>query len=238
MLHIVLGSLALGLAGFDPLGIVALIAAMALGAKRRGILALMLSVVVSTFVFGLVPALTLGPSVWQLSRAMGRVSHTVWGPLTIAVGLAVVAWGILRLWRRPAIVLDDEPTLAPRSTSTGALALTGLLVGLSAFIDPAFYGIIVLAAHQTNPVTCAWMILLWIMGSHCALVVVGLAALLGLHEPVSRWIQHVRTRWASPLVLAGSIALVGIGVCCIVEGIFEWHHHWLLLDDLRQHRPR
>ena len=40
------------------------------------------------------------------------------------------------------------------------------------------------------------------------------------------------------LALAGSFALVAIGVFCIVEGTFEWHHHWLLLDDLRQHRPR
>lgn len=225
MLHLALAAIALGIAGFDPLGVVALVAALALGVRRAGIVALVASVVASTFLFGLVPALVLGPAVGRASHAVRHVSHTVWGPLVVLVGIGLTAWGVVRLVR-PAPP-HDEQARAPRSTSTTAMALTGAAVGLSAFADPAFYGVIVVAARQT-PLRAAVMLLLWVAGSHCALLVAGAAALLGLYEPLHRRIEQARTRWARPLAVAASVALVAVGLLCVAEGVAEWHHHWLL----------
>lgn len=227
MLSLVLTSIALGLAGFDPLGLAALVAAMALGARRAGVAALLLATLLSTITFALVPALVLGPSIDRLGHWAGRLGHGVWGPLVLVVGLGLLVWGLLGL-RRSGRGEHHEDQRAPRSTGPVGMAFTGVLVGLSAFIDPAFYGMVVVAAQQPGVLRTVVVVMVWVLCSHSALVVVGLATLLGLYRPVHALIERVRRRWGRMLARAGWIALVVVALVCVVEGIAEWRSHWLL----------
>lgn len=236
MPHLVLTALALGVAGFDPLGVVALIAAMALRARRAGVVALMLSTWVSTVIFGVVPALLLGPAVFRATHALRHVGHRVWGPLVVAIGVALLVWAVWRTLHPTEPATDaDAGRAAPRSASPGALTVTGLLVGLSAFIDPAFYAGVAYAAHQPHAWQSVLVMVLWVSVSQSALIVVGLATLLGLYEPVHRVIVDVQTRWARPLGWVATAAIALAGIFCVVQGIAEWHGHWMWP---LHHRPR
>lgn len=236
MLHLLLASAVLGIAGFDPLGAIALVGAMAMRARRTGIAVLMAATLATTIGCGTLAAMLLGPAVHhfghrghRLDAQAHHVDHRIWAVLVVTVGLMLVAWGVWRLLH-PAALDEKASAATPRSASSAALAGTGVLVGLSAFVDPAYYGeIVVVSTRHHHLATIVVNLTVWTLLSQVALVVAGLATLLGLYEPVHHLITAVQTRWARPLRLALSVLLLVLGALAVAEGVSGWNHHWHLL---------
>lgn len=234
MLRTVLTAAALGIAGFDPLGVVALVAALALGASRRAVAVLTAVTLASTALFGILPALVLGPAVDRLWHLVHHIGHQVWGALVLGVGVGLLAWAVWRVLH-PATGGHEEGR-TPKSTGVAAMATTGVLVGLSAFIDPAFYAGIVFAAGQHHVVQKVLVVLVWVAMSQSALIVVAAAALLGLYGPVSRLVVAVQTRWARAIALTLTVLLVAFGIFCLVQGIAELRGDWIHVGRILHHR--
>lgn len=219
------GIVGLGIAGFDPLGALALIAAMALGARRRAIAGLVIVTIATTVVIGFVLSSTLGTwAIAQLHR-LHDPGHIVWGALVLLAGIGLAVWGTIRLRRAP-VVKKDEPTRSGRSVK--ALVLIGIGVGLSALIDPAFYGLLVVAGTMpTWPLRLAG-VLTWSCLSQVALLALSGAVFAGAFGPVHRFITSCRERWGAAASRAASWVLIVVCVVIILEGILEIHGRWWL----------
>lgn len=216
--------IALGVAGFDPLGALVLIGAMALKARRRAILVLLVSTVGTTLLLALVLSSTLGRWVTELLRRIREPGHLVRGGLVVAVGVASVAWGVWRLGRpTPAHRTKTQRAVA----SPAALGLFGLGVGLSALIDPAFYGLVVLAGGMPSWLHRLGACLLWVLLSQIALIVLSIAVFVGAFDRALALIERARTNWVPNLSVFASWTLVVVGVLALVEGLSEVMRHWL-----------
>lgn len=204
MIHLLIGALALGIAGFDPLGSVALVAALGLGAGRRGVVALGAAAVLTSEVFALAGPLGLA----ALGREAGihppHVPHPVWLVAVALVGAALVIWALVypRLQTR-----KEEPGRArPRSGAAPALALSGLIVGLSSLADPAFWAMVVHAARWPRASWAALEASIWVVCSHSLLIVLVVGYLAAGPARVGRLIDDVLNRHA--LAVRRTVAVV------------------------------
>lgn len=238
MIHVILESAALGIAGFDPMGFFVLIGALSMRASRASVATLLATTLGLTFVFGFVPARTVGPAMLHLLDRIHGVDRRVWAAVAIAAGLALLgawAWRVItaaRSARRPQTATDESvaPVAAkhaPRSATVLGLAGAGVLVALSAFIDPAFYGIIAYASDHRTRTASAVSVAVWIVFSHSALVVCSLLVLAGVRLPLDEYVDRLRTRFAPHLRALTNLALLVGGLIVLAEGAAKWHHDWI-----------
>ena len=231
MLSFLAAAFALGIAGFDPLGSFVLLAALGLGVRGRGVVMVLLTSVGTSAIFGVAGVLGLGALLARLGIHGLHVPHLVWVWVVAILGVAFLGWAAWRL--RPGVAtkeLDEDTSAAPRSTAPGALAVSGLLVGLSSLIDPAFWAMLVHAAHLPHVSWAVTESLIWVVCSHSLLIVLVIAYLIGGPDRVTRMVTSIREdhavavhRGISAMLAAfGGLLLADvIGVLTIGQWFFE-----------------
>ncbi len=222
MVKLFVGVLGLGVAGFDPLGFVALMAAVTLGVKKRAVAVLLTTTLAVTAGVGLALSFGFGAVVPRLAGFV-RVPHPsrlVWGLIFGGVGILLLAWGVWRL-RSPAKPAK-RPGVTVATTSTAAMASTGLLVGLSALIDPAFYAMALLVSPIPQLPLRLALVIAWTLTSHIALVVTSAAVLGGALAPLQSLLKRLRGRFGPSARSASSILLLLLGTGGVVAGIVEF----------------
>lgn len=214
--------IALGVAGFDPLGALTLIAAVTAGARRAAIAALTLVTLGGTWLLCVVGSSTVGALLRGLVHRLDVVPREVWGWVALVVGLALIGWGVWRLMRREPPTPEHHPRT--RGTGVGTLAAGGVVVALSVLLDPAFYGLVAVSSghHLGARLLHAGI---WSILSHWLLIVLALATLTGGYARVHAAMEALRARWAPRLTSALSILLVVGGAAVAVDGVLRLTHH-------------
>lgn len=232
MLGLLAPAFALGVAGFDPLGSAVLLAGLGLGAKRRGVLALAVCSVGTSLVLALASIFGLAAVATRMGIHPPHVPHVVWLVLVAVVGLALLIWALYMLCTSPRDRDGSGPSAGragPRSAGAGALAFSGLLVGLSSLTDPAFWAMVVHAARWPR---ASWRViesLIWVACSHSLLIFLVVMYLLVGAERVENLVRSVGTRrWAA--IRRGAAVVAGVlGILMLVDvGVALATGEWLV----------
>ncbi len=210
---LLLTAFALGLASLDVTAALAAIGALGAGARDRALAVFGCVSVLGTVAFGTALSLTVGPRIasvdWGMLLPHDPTEDRVAASVEIVLGLALLAWGIVRV-RRPA-TRPPKPS-APRGLGLFSMAGAGMLFALAAIFDPAFVSLVVIAgrAEHLLPVTAAHST--WTLVSHTPLILVLAFSVIGSHERVVTWFRTWWTR-ANPLIVrlvTGVVLLVGM----------------------------
>lgn len=149
-----------------------------------------------------------------------HVPHVVWVCLVTVLGVVFVAWAA---WRsRPGAPTKDfggDTSAAPRSTAPRALAVSGLLVGLSSLIDPAFWAMLVHAAHLPHQSWAVVESLIWVACSHSLLIVLVIAYLIGGPDRVASMVTGIRESHAVAVRRGISALLAAFGILLLADVI-------------------
>lgn len=215
----------LGIAGFDPLGALTLIAAMAMRASHRAVAALLASTLASTLALTLVLSSTVGNWVIAHLHHLPDPGHLVWGGLVLAGGIALLGWGIIRLTRSPK---PEKPRKTRAAASVGGLIVLGTGIGLSALIDPAFYAFVVLAGSLHSWPVRVLACLIWVVMIQSALIALAIAVFTDNFDRAIEAVWRARDRWSATFYAVASWLLVVLGGLLVIEGIAELHGSWLL----------
>ncbi len=213
MIKLLLTAFALGLASLDVTGALVAVGALGAGARDRALVVFGCVSIFGTVAFGTALSLIVGPRIagidWGVllphNPTEDRVAAST---IEIALGLALLAWGIVRA-RRPA-TRPPKPS-APRGLGLISLAGAGTLFALAAIFDPTFVSLVVIAgrAELFWPVVAAHST--WTLVSHVPLVLVLAFSLGGGRERV---VISFRAWWAriGPVIvrlITGVVLLVG-----------------------------
>lgn len=207
---------ALSIAGFDPFGALALLAATARGAGRRAALAF--TAAGAVVIIAAAMALDL-LSYAVLPHALPHIPDIVWGTLEGLAAIGLLAWGIRRvLSRRNAgsgtpdtgEKSGEEPRRL-RGTGTAAMTLAGAAYGLTVLGDPGFWGLVALV-HRLQAGPALGIAMLWWLLSQSPLVVLAIAIGFGAGEPVGRWMRRSWQRLVGPLARVGTAAILLAGL--------------------------
>lgn len=229
---------ALSIAGFDPFGALALLAALARGAGRRAAIAFTAAgaaVIIAAAMLLDLLAYALLPD------GLPHVPDVVWGSLEAAAAVGLVVWGGRRLAARrdaghplpqgaghplpneagpaasgaeedsdEASTPDDVPRRL-RGTGTGPMTLAGAAYGLTVLGDPGFWGLVALV-HRLQAGPALGIAALWWLLSQSPLVALAVAVALGAGDPVGRWMRRSWRRVAAPLGRIGTAVILLAGL--------------------------
>ncbi len=225
MLRLALATIALGIGGFDPLGVVVLAAALALGASRREIAVMVAAIIGTTALLGISLGLVAGRAERRAAKrlqGLERLTDLPLRPLGIAImciGVALLVWAVVRFVRPPAAGNTSHDTrLRPKGRTRAALVTTGVLVGASCLIDPAFYPMVVLAGHHAHPVRVVLVAIGWTVCSHCLTIVMAIAAVSGFYHQLNAWLTSLVATYASAVQVLISWLLLILALVCLIQG--------------------
>lgn len=227
MIELVLTSVALGLAGVDPAGLVIALSALAAGARERVVVGFTLVVVLGTALLGTALTLTVGHQLQDLDWA--SLLPPDWLGAVVELGLAagLLAWTAIRL-RRPGA----RPPRPARTSRTGAALLwAGVAFALSAPLDPTFVGLVVLAGREQPATAVVSAHLVWIVVSQLPLVALTCAVLLRRHGRAVTWLQDLLPRARPVLGRVGTVTLGLAGVVLTLDAVWWFASGRFLLPD-------
>lgn len=159
--------LGIGALAFDPAGAVLALAAITVGARRRGITALSVAYLVAMTAIGIIGTFAvraLAHAAWVRSLIDLVVRHHLvgWGEIATGVGFVAVA---AALWIRARRRGEKPPSppgggrLARRLTSDLALVGGGVFLAVNMIADPAF----TLLAVTVREAPVLWWIPAWVV---------------------------------------------------------------------------
>lgn len=216
MIELVLTSLALGLAGVDPAGLVIALSALAAGARERAVFGFTLIVIVGTALLGTALTLTVGQQLQEFDWSSLLPPEWLGATVELVLAAGLLVWAVVRL-RRPGA---RPPRPARKSRSGAGLLWAGAAFALSAPLDPTFLGLVVLAGRGEPAAAVAAAHLIWILVSQLPLVALIFAMLLRRHARAVAWLQNFVPR-ARPV-----LAKVGTGALALVGGVLALDAVW------------
>lgn len=227
MIDLVPPSLALGLAGIDPAGLLIALSALAAGARDRLVLWFALIVVVGTALLGTVLTLTVGQQLQELDWSSLLPSDGLGAALELALAVGLLVWAAIRL-RRP----EARPPRPARKGRYGAALLwTGAVFALSAPLDPTFVGLVVVAGRGESTAAVASAHLIWILVSQLPLVALVVAMTFRRYARAVAWVEGVMPRARPMLARVGSSALVLVGAILALDALWWFATGEFLLPD-------
>ena len=227
MLELVFASLALGLAGIDPAGLVIALGALAAGARERTVIGFALIVVLGTALLGTALTLTVGLQLQQFDWSSLLPPDWLGAVVELALASSLLVWALIRL-RRP---LARPPRPSRRSRSGVALLSAGVLFALSAPLDPTFLGLVLLAGREDHVVAVVSAHLIWIVVSQLLLVILVLAIMLRRHARAVAWLQNLMPRARRGLATVGTGALAVVGAVLAIDALWWFVTGRFLLPD-------
>lgn len=226
----ILAYLGLAVVSIDPFGGIVAGAALARGAGRRALAALVLS-----YLLAITAAiLALRPILGFLGHLLAPVlaAHIAWSiaQLVIALALLGIAAHQLRASLRP-----PKPREGPARVSPWALMGASLLLALTSMPDPPFIAAVGIAGHVEPRIEGVALLVAWNLIYQSPLLILATAGLVGAGAPAARAWERLSTRWGVPLQRTVAVLLAAAGIACGIDGIlaldadaFPWLH--LLMD--------
>ncbi|WP_224448756.1 hypothetical protein [Haloprofundus salilacus] len=217
MIELVLTAVGLGVAGLDPTKALVAAGALSGGARKQDVTLYGLISIVGTLISGTVLSVVLGPRIAELDWTLFVPSDPVTATLEVGLGLGFLIWGLIRIQNSATQTFSSR---ALRGTSLPALVGLGMFFALTAFIDPMFVSLIVVASRETS----LWSVIaahsVWIVVSQAPLVVLLGAILCGKHERV---VIEFQSRWRRlrPVVArAVTIALFVVATVLLSDAVW------------------
>lgn len=227
MLELVLTSVALGLAGIDPAGVLIALSALAAGARERVVIGFALIVLAGTAVLGTMLSLTAGQQLQSFDWTSLLPPDWLGAAVELALAAGLLTWAVIRV-RRPGA----RPPRPTRPGRTGAgLLWAGAAFALSAPLDPTFIGLVVLAGRDEPPAAVASAHLIWIVISQLPLVLLACAVLLRRHTGTVAWLQNLMPRARPVLSKIGTVTLGLVAVVLTIDAVWWFATGRFLLPD-------
>lgn len=223
MLHWLGLTAALGLGGFDPIGAVALMAAVAAGARKRAVVAFTAGAVGIGLVAGILMASGLGLFISDLSLLLHRVTgapwrHFLWGSLALVFGLAFIAWGTHL--RRSGLDLGSF-NRGLKGLGVKSMLISGVLVGAGVLTNPPFYFMLMVAGRPETFLGTVGVVLVWVLVAQSGMVIPTIALLLGVFGKLEAQLDRFRARVIPLANRFIPIGVIGIGALAVALGMAE-----------------
>lgn len=228
-MQLVLTSVALGLAGIDPMGMLLLATARAGGLSKRAITLFGITVLVGTISLGVGATLLLGGQVQSIAHWLNNFPNEVYVVLQIIVISALAAWAVKRL----ISLYHAKPTTKTESKLIkflrfGAIPI-GLLFALSMFTDPSFLALIPLSAHHDNIIITMLVFTVWIVIGQLPMFIFIVAAHLNADKKLVTWLQKFQKRHQKRISIAVTACIALAAIILAADTIwFLTTQRWLI----------
>ncbi len=212
----VVAAAGLGVAGFDPYGALLVGAALVRGASRWAALVFLLASALAPIGLGVLAGRVIGPLVATIESWL-QLPGLVWAIAALAAGVILIGWAVLRLRRgaRP----ETPRQRRTRGSSVGAMALAGLLFGLTALLDPAFYAIVAVTARNPDVLVHLVGLVIWFVVAQWLLIGLVAVSLFDRQRTAAARLERVWTRNAARIHRVVTVVGLAAGLLLVFDGV-------------------
>lgn len=211
--------IALGFLGIDPFSAIIVSSAIATRTKKNRILAFAGIVTIGPVVMGVTLSF-LGQGAIDFIKSMLPSSRSpVWAMANFVVILAIICWLTRRFLKRNEPKEKDRPKKSLLG-STWHFIIAAILFMLTIFADPAYYGVIVIAAESHNLLIMLCLHVVWVIISQILLIAIVVAYCFNAHVTLLRYSETLwKAHKDNASIVLYSIAIL-IAVLLLADAIF------------------
>lgn len=216
-MKLILSSILLGFGGFDPMGALIVMTALAHGATKTSVYLFALLALLSTTLFGTLFASGIGVGTDRLSGLASNIPDEAYALIELVLAAALVTWLIRRLFfKRRVEKQEGRKESRFMRFAKKSMPLAGFLFAFWAMSDPTFWAVVALSARDGGLGLRMLCSAIWMVLGQLPLYVLTLAVAGGAHErlieKVDGFLDHKgrreRLRRGAQVVIDACVALL------------------------------
>ncbi len=215
-------SFLLGLAGIDPTGAVVIIAALAMGIKKRKVVLFALTVFFCTVLTGLIASnFIVGISVEFIASFFNYIPDYIYMILMFVVGLILIKWFVERTFFKEKKMNSEKKkeSIFTRYIRKG-LFFVGILFSVTAVLDPSFLALITLVGQSENIIYNLLANVSWILISQLPMFILLVAVIFNKHEKMIAYLKN-KIATGKRVEMIKKILYITLSVVILVAGLYS-----------------
>ena len=187
-MKIIIYSIILGLAGFDPLGAVIVMAALSRGISKAKILQFTVIALVSTVAFGVLFSSGIGAGGHLASNIPDQIPDIFYVIMDFAIAIVAGVWFVRRVFfkKQPSggepAGGEDKKESKFMAFARKSMPLAGFLFAFWAMTDPTFWAVVALTVQNGGLLMQILCCTIWMILGQLPLFVLTIAVMFGAHE--------------------------------------------------------
>ena len=182
----------LGLAGIGPTGTLIILTALSMGISKKQIMKVTLTTFFGTVLVGVIFSKVLSSGVDAIADLLNRIPHFVYTCLELISGIALLIWGLGRIFCKKKIVhaKEKKESFFVRFLNKG-MFLLGVIFAFAALADPSFMALLAISTQNDNIFLIALANATWILICQFPIFVLTVAVMFDKHESVINYFQNL-----------------------------------------------
>ena len=218
-MKLILSSILLGFGGFDPVGAVLIMAALAKGTKKKQVYLFSLMALLSTVVFGLIFSYGTSISLNYFINIMNHIPDMAYVFTGFLISIVCVAWFIRSTFLKGNKErVDDQKESKFMKFSKRSMPLAGLS-------DPTFWAVVALSAKEGNILLTILCLTIWMLLGQIPLYTLVVSLIFNVYEKLiniaSSYLDknNRRKKLSNVTRIIISLFILGIGIYFFIDSL-------------------
>lgn len=189
-MKLIISSILLGFGGFDPMGAVIIMTALAHKVPKKNVYLFSLMALISTTLFGTLFSSGIGTGANYLSGLFNQIPDMVYVVLDFVIAIAAGTWLINRVFfKEKSSEKEDKKESKFMGFARKSMPLAGFLFGFWAMSDPTFWTVVALTAKDGNLFMRILCSAIWMVIGQLPLYALTIAIIFGAHDKLIQNIE-------------------------------------------------
>lgn len=225
-MKLVLSTILLGFGGFDPMGAIVIMAAMAHGIKKKQVYLFSLMALLSTIIFGLIFSFGASIGLNYFTSILNHIPDIDYVLIGFLISIVCIAWFIRSTFMKDnKEKIDDKKESKFVQFAKRSMPLAGFIFGFWAMSDPTFWAVVAIGAKEGNISLTILCLTIWMLLGQFPLYTLIVSLMFNVYEKVIKRVSDYldknnrRKKLSNATRIIISLFILGIGIYFLVNSL-------------------
>lgn len=225
-MKLILSTILLGFGGFDPMGAIVIMAAMAHGIKKKQVYLFSLMALLSTIIFGLIFSFGASIGLNYFTSILNHIPDIDYVLIGFLISIVCIAWFIRSTFMKDnKEKIDDKKESKFVQFAKRSMPLAGFIFGFWAMSDPTFWAVVAISAKKGNISLTILCLTIWMLLGQFPLYTLIVSLMFNVYEKVIKRVSEYldknnrRKKLSNATRIIISLFILGIGIYFLVNSL-------------------
>lgn len=225
-MKLILSTILLGFGGFDPMGAIVIMAAIAHGIKKKQVYLFSLMALLSTIIFGLIFSFGTSIGLNYFTSILNHIPDIDYVLIGFLISIVCIAWFIRSTFMKDnKEKIDDKKESKFVQFAKRSMPLAGFIFGFWAMSDPTFWAVVAISAKEGNISLTILCLTIWMLLGQFPLYTLIVSLMFNVYEKVIKRVSEYldknnrRKKLSNATSVIISLFILGIGIYFLVNSL-------------------